>query len=49
MSGATNDPGSAGAGAIRRLLDHDLVYSFLSSPLTVVAAVVTGVIFIATG
>ena len=49
MTGAANDPGSAGAGAIRRLLDRDLVYSFLHSPLTVVAAVVTGVIFIATG
>lgn len=48
MSGAANDSRAAGGGAIRRLLDHDLMYSFLRSPLAVVAAVVTGVIFIAT-
>ncbi len=36
-------------GTLRRLFDHDLTYSFRRSPLTVLAALVTAVIFVAAG
>ena len=36
-------------GALRRLFDHDLTYSFLRSPLTVLAALVTAVFFVGAG
>ncbi len=49
MSHAAGNTPLSHSSALRRLLDHDLTYSFLRSPLTVLAALVTAVIFVAAG
>lgn len=49
MDGAASETRPQRPGALRRLLDHDLTYSFLHSPLTVVSALVTAVFFVAAG